>query len=297
LKVGFIGLGLMGSLMSANVEKAGFSLQSFDLNKKGNRSSAREAAEGAAILITMVPDGKAVRAALLAALPGLSPGAIVIDMSSSDPGTTKELGALLARKGIRMLDAPVSGAIGKAKDGTLALMVGGDAAVLEEARPVLASMGTEIFHTGALSSGHATKALNNYLGGAGTIAGMEALLVAEKYGLDPKTLIAVINASTGKNSTTERKIPQQVFTGAFASGFKAALMSKDVGIALGIARSAGVATPYLKNTLKIWRDAVSRLPDGADHTEMYRYLKRLKPPSRGAASRPARSRRKRRRST
>jgi len=147
--------------------------------------------------------------------------------------------------------------------------------VLEEARPVLAAMGTELFHTGALGSGHATKALNNYLGAAGTIAGMEALLVAEKYGLDPKTLIDVINASTGKNSTTERKIPQQVFTKAFASGFKAALMTKDVGIAVDIARSAGVPTPYLRSTLKIWRDAVSRLPDGADHTEIYHYLKRL----------------------
>jgi 3-hydroxyisobutyrate dehydrogenase len=275
LKVGFIGLGLMGGLMSANVAKAGFSLQSFDLNGRGNRATARAAAEGAEILITMVPDGKAVRAAVLAALPGLSAGAIVIDMSSSDPATTRALGALLKKQGVRMLDAPVSGAIGKAKDGTLALMVGGDAAVLEEARPVLAAMGTELFHTGALGSGHATKALNNYLGAAGTIAGMEALLVAEKYGLDPKTLIDVINASTGKNSTTERKIPQQVFTKAFASGFKAALMTKDVGIALDIARSAGVPTPYLRRTLKIWRDAVSRLPEGADHTEIYHYLKRL----------------------
>jgi 3-hydroxyisobutyrate dehydrogenase len=297
LKVGFIGLGLMGSLMSANVAKAGHELRSFDLNGSGNRQTARKAAEGSQILITMVPDGKAVRAAVLAALPGLAPGAIVIDMSSSDPGTTKELGAMLRKKGIRMLDAPVSGAIGKAKDGTLALMVGGDDAVLEEARPVLAAMGTEIFHTGGLGSGHATKALNNYLGAAGTIAGMEALLVGEKFGLDPKTLIDVINASTGKNSTTERKIPQQVFTRAFASGFKAALMTKDVGIARELARAVGVETPYLNSTLKIWRAALSRLPDGADHTEMYRYLKKLPPPSRGAASRRAASNRKRRRAT
>jgi 3-hydroxyisobutyrate dehydrogenase len=297
LKVGFIGLGLMGSLMSANVAKAGHELRSFDLNGSGNCQTARKAAEDSQVLITMVPDGKAVRAAVLAALPGLAPGAIVIDMSSSDPGTTKELGAMLRKKGIRMLDAPVSGAIGKAKDGTLALMVGGDDAVLEEARPLLATMGTEIFHTGGLGSGHATKALNNYLGAAGTIAGMEALLVGEKFGLDPKTLIDVINASTGKNSTTERKIPQQVFTRAFASGFKAALMTKDVGIARELARAVGVETPYLNSTLKIWRAALSRLPDGADHTEMYRYLKKLKPPSRGAASRRPASNRKRRRST
>jgi 3-hydroxyisobutyrate dehydrogenase len=243
LKVGFIGLGLMGRLMAANLEKAGYSIQSFDLNGSGNCRSAREAAAGAEVLITMVPDGKAVRKAVLAALPGLAAGCIVIDMSSSDPSDTKKLNEILKKTNIHLLDAPVSGARAKAADGTLALLVG------------------------------------------------------EKFGLDPKILIDVINASTGKNSTTERKIPQQVFTGAFASGFQLALMTKDVGIARELARAVGVETPYLKSTLKIWRDALNRLPAGADHTEMYRYLKQLKSPSRGAASRPARSRRKRRRST
>jgi len=297
LKVGFIGLGLMGRLMSSNLEKAGHSVRSFDLNESGNCTSAREAAKGAEVLITMVPDGKAVRDAVMAALPGLAQGSIVVDMSSSDPSTTRELGALLKKKGIHMLDSPVSGAKAKAADGTLALMVGGDAALLERVRPVLSSMGTEIFHTGGLGSGHATKALNNYLGAAGTVAGMEALLVGQKFGLNPRTLIDVINASTGKNSTTERKIPQQVFTKAFASGFALALMTKDVGIASGIAREAGIEAPYLKSTLKIWRAALSRLPAGADHTEIYRYLQTLKPPSRAAVSPRARSRRKPRRSS
>lgn len=296
MTVAFIGLGLMGSLMTANLAKAGFRVRSYDLNGKGNCNSAAEAARGAEIVITMVPDGKAVRQAVLAALPGIAPRSIVIDMSSSDPATTRELGALLKKNGIHMLDSPVSGAKAKAADGTLALMVGGDAALLERARPVLSAMGSEIFHTGGLGSGHATKALNNYLGAAGTVAGMEALLIGEKFGLDPKTLIAVINASTGKNSTTERKIPQQVFTKAFASGFAHALMTKDVGIADGIARSVGVAAPYLKNTAKLWKTSLSRLPAGADHTEIYRYLKSLSSPSRAAASRPARSRRKPRRS-
>ncbi len=297
MKIGFLGLGLMGRLMAANLQKAGFELQSFDINGKGNCRSAREAATGADVLITMVPDGKAVRKAVLAALPGLAAGCVVIDMSSSDPSDTKKLNEILKKKNIHLLDAPVSGAKAKAADGTLALMVGGNAELLERVRPVLSKMGTQIFHTGALGSGHATKALNNYLGAAGTIAGFEALLVGEKFGLDPKVLIDVINASTGKNSTTERKIPQQIFTGAFASGFQLALMTKDVGIAREIARKARIETPYLKNTLKIWRDALSRLPAGADHTEMYRYLKRLKSPSRGAASQRARSRRKPRRSS
>jgi 3-hydroxyisobutyrate dehydrogenase len=273
--VAFVGLGLMGRLMSANLVKAGFDVRSYDLNGSGNCKSAKEAARHSQVLITMVPDGKAVRKAVLAALPGLAPGTIVIDMSSSDPATTRELNSILRKKKIFMLDAPVSGAKAKAADGTLALMVGGDPAVLKRARPVLAAMGSEIFHTGAVGSGHATKALNNYLGAAGTIAGFEALLVGEKFGLDPRVMINAINASTGKNSTTERKIPQQVFTGAFASGFQLALMTKDVGIAAGIARSVGVPTPYLTRTLKIWRDAQRNLRAGADHTELLHYLKKL----------------------
>jgi 3-hydroxyisobutyrate dehydrogenase len=297
LIVAFIGLGRMGRPMAANLERAGFPVQSFDLNGSGNRRSPREAAAGADLLITLLPDGQAVRKAVLAARPGLAPGSIVVDMSSSDPADSTKLQKELAKKNIFMLDAPVSGAKAKAEDSTLAIMVGGDTAVLERARPVLSRLGTRIFHTGPLGSGHATKALNNYLGAAGTIAGFEALLVGERFGLDPKVLIDVINASTGKNSTTERKIPRQVFTGAFASGFQLALMAKDVGIAAEIARRVGIEAPYLRKTLSMWRDALRRLPAGADHTEMYRYLKSLKPPSRGAASPRARSHRKRRRST
>jgi 3-hydroxyisobutyrate dehydrogenase len=296
-RVGFIGLGMMGRLMSANLVKAGFDVRSFDLNGSGSCKSAREAAEDSQVLITMVPDGKAVRSAVTAALPGLAAGSVVIDMSSSDPSDTRNLDAFLKKKNIHLLDAPVSGSKAKAADGTLALMVGGDAALLEKVRPVLSAMGSEIFHTGGLGSGHATKALNNYLGAAGTIAGMEALLIGEKFGLDPRTLIAVINASTGRNSTTERKIPQQVFTNAFASGFALALMTKDVGIANGIARNLGVPAPYLKNTAKLWKAALRQLPGGADHTEIYHYLRKLRSPSPGAASPRARSRRKRRRSS
>jgi len=305
--VGFIGLGRMGELMSANLARAGFQVQTWDKAKQGNRASARDAAAGAEVLITMVPDGKAVAHAVTAALPGLRRGAVVVDMSSSDPATTRKLARMLAAKGVAMVDAPVSGAVAKAREGTLAIMVGGQESDISRVRPVLEKMGTEIFHCGELGAGHATKALNNYLGAAGTIAGFEALLIGKAFGLDPKTLVDVINASTGKNSTTERKIPQQILTGAFASGFKLALMSKDVGIAAQLARDIRVPAPYLRQTLKHWRDAERALPAGADHTEIYKYLERLRrrrapprrtrAPSRGAASRRSRSRPPRRRST
>ncbi len=297
MKVGFIGLGSMGRPMAANLARAGFSLQTYDLNRTGSCASPAEAARGAQILITMLPDGKAVRKAVRAALPGIARGCVVVDMSSSDPSDTRALGAELKKRGVALLDAPVSGAVAKARDGTLSIMAGGEAAALERVRPVLAKLGTQIFHAGALGAGHATKALNNYLGAAGTIAGMEALLVGRAFGLEPKIMLEIINASTGRNSATDRKIPQQVLTNAFASGFSMALMAKDVGIAAQLARGVGVPAPYLRKTLSMWRDALGRLPAGADHTEMYRYLEKLKLPSRAAASPRRRSHRRRRRST
>jgi len=272
--VAFIGLGVMGKLMAANLAKK-FKVRSYDLNGSGNCRTAREAAEGSDVLITMVPNGNDVRDAVLEALPGLKRGAVVVDMSSSDPAGTLVLGKVLKPNGIAMVDAPVSGARFKAKDGTLAIMVGGDRQAFRKVLPVLKTMGTEIFYCGRLGAGHAVKALNNYLGAAGTLAGFEALLIAQRFGLDPKPMIAAINASTGRNSTTARKIPQDILTGAYASGFKLSLMTKDVGIAAELARGLGVRVPFLKETLKHWKAAEKQLSRNADHTEIYKYQKKL----------------------
>jgi 3-hydroxyisobutyrate dehydrogenase len=272
--VAFIGLGVMGKLMAANLAKK-FRVRSFDRNGTGNCRSAREAAQGAGVLITMVPDGNDVRDAVLDALPGLERGAIVVDMSSSDPAGTLALGKALKANGIAMLDAPVSGARFKAKDGTLAIMVGGDQKAFRKVLPVLKTMGTEIFYCGKPGAGHAVKALNNYLGAAGTLAGFEALLIAQRFGLDPNPMIDAINASTGRNSTTARKIPQDILTGRFASGFKLGLMTKDVGIAAELARGLRLNVPFLKETLKHWKAAQQQLSKNADHTEIYKYQRRL----------------------
>jgi 3-hydroxyisobutyrate dehydrogenase len=272
--VAFIGLGVMGKLMAANLA-GNYAVRSYDLNGKGNCRSAREAARGADALITMLPDGDAVREAVLDALPSLKPGAVVIDMSSSEPAGTHALGRALSRNKIAMVDAPVSGARFKAKDGTLAIMAGGDKQAFKKVLPVLKRLGSQIFHVGPLGAGHAVKALNNYLGAAGTLAGFEALLIAQRFGLDPKPMIAAINASTGRNSTTARKIPQDVLTGRFASGFKLGLMAKDVGIAAGLARNLGLKVPYLRKTNQLWRAAHRALPRDADHTEIYKYQRKL----------------------
>jgi 3-hydroxyisobutyrate dehydrogenase len=298
--VAFIGIGMMGRPMTENLSKAGFSVQSYDKNGRGNCKSAAAAAQGAEVLITMLPDGAAVRDAVLEALPSLHSKAVVVDMSSSDPAATRALGAALKGRGIEMVDAPVSGAVVGARNATLAIMVGGQKEAYERVLPVLQAMGKQIFHVGPTGAGHAVKALNNYLGAVGTVAGFEALLVARAFGLDPKPMLDAINASTGRNSTTERKIPRDILTGTFGSGFKLALMAKDVGIAAELARGLGVRTPFLRQTLKIWRDAEKKLPRGADHVEIYKYQEKLakpkpKPkarpkPRRGRGKRAARSR-------
>jgi 3-hydroxyisobutyrate dehydrogenase len=273
--IAFIGLGVMGKLMADNLAAAGYAIQSYDLRKTGNRKSPADAARGADALITMLPDGDAVRDAVLDALPALKPGAVVVDMSSSDPAATRALGSALNARDIGMVDAPVSGAKFKAKDATLAIMVGGELEDFAKVLPVLQKLGNQIFHVGPLGAGHAVKALNNYLGAAGTLAGFEALLIAQAFGLDPVPMLDAINASTGRNSTTARKIPQDILTGAFNSGFKLALMTKDVGIAAELARGLKLKTPFLEETLKHWRAAQKKLPREADHTEIYKYQQKL----------------------
>ena len=282
--IAFVGVGRMGRPMAVRLVAAGYALRVYD---KAARSripgasacaSSAQAASGADILITMLPDGKAVRSALLrrnGAASTLQPQSVVIDMSSSDPMATRELGAELATRGIGLLDAPVSGRVDGARAGTLTIMAGGKAATLKTVRPVLEVLGKRIFLAGPLGAGHAVKALNNYIAAAGTIAAFEAVIVGRAFGLDPALMTEIFNASAGKNSTTENKVKQQVLSGAFASGFALALMAKDVGIAAGLARSLGVGAPLARKARALWRAAGKELPIGADHTEIYRYLEQL----------------------
>ena len=288
-RVAFVGLGVMGAPMAAHLARASFAVRSYDLNGKGSCRTLREAASGADFLVAMLPDGGAVRKAVSAAHPFLARGALVIDASSSDPAETRALGRTLAARGIALVDAPVSGAVVGAREASLTFMVGGEARNVRRALPLLRAMGKHIFHVGPLGAGHAVKALNNYLGAAGTLAGFEALLIARAFRLDPAPMLAAINASTGRNSTTERKIARDILTGAYASGFKLALMAKDVGIAARLARNLKVRAPFLATTLRTWRRAQRSLPARADHSEIYKYQRTVA--SLPASARPARARR------
>jgi 3-hydroxyisobutyrate dehydrogenase len=205
--------------------------------------------------------------------PHLKLGAIIVDMSSSDPMETRKLGESLQAQGSTLLDAPVSGGLRKAVAGTLSILLGGDnTEALEKVFPILSAMGT-VLRTGGLGSGHATKALNNYVSAAGLAAACEAVIVGREFGLDPDILVDAINASTGRNNSTENKLKQFVLNEEFATaGFALDLMAKDVALAASLADAMGKALPGLTAARSLWAEAKSELGAGTDHTEIYRHL-------------------------
>ncbi len=274
--VAVVGLGNMGRPMAASLMRAGYAVTGYDLSPAarerfvpaGGRAAAdmAGAVARAAVVIALLPDGKAVRAAVSEMQPHLSPGTIVIDMSSSAPLGTRALGAELNAAGFAFIDAPVSGGVKRAVDATLAVMAGGDAAVIDRVEPVLAAMGKDIFRTGPLGSGHAMKALNNYVSAAGLTAAVEALAVGQKFGLDPNVMTDVLNASSGRNNTTENKLKQFIISKTFNAGFTMALMAKDVRTADELGAAIGVATPLAEACAVLWNEALERLGPAADHT-------------------------------
>lgn len=287
LRIGFIGLGKMGLPMSANLLRAGYAVAGFDASETALAAfteqggtparSAKDAAGGAAMLITMLPNSDIVWDALMgagAAASGLAPGALVIDMSSSAPQRTVQLGEALGKHGVRLIDAPVSGLAVRATDGTLAIMAGGAKADIERARPVLSVMGRAIIETGPLGSGHAMKALNNYVSASGFVAACEALIVGEAFGLDPAVMIDVLNLSSGRNNSTETKFKPHVLSGAFQSGFALALMAKDNRTAADLAESLDLRANEIRDSAALWEEAAQALGQGADHTEVYKHLAR-----------------------
>jgi 3-hydroxyisobutyrate dehydrogenase len=290
--VAFIGLGKMGGPMAGHLVDGGWEVRGYDLSaaaldafvtarpKAVRAASAADAAAGAAVAITMLPDGKAVRQAVLAdgLAAALGPGGLVIDMSSSSPIDTKRLGKELASLGVSLVDAPVSGGVRRAVEAKLAIMAGGDAALVERCRPLLDAMGATIFPTGPLGSGHAMKALNNFVSAAGLVAACEALIIGRRFGLDPSLIVDILNASTGRNNSTEVKAKQFILSGAFNSGFSLGLMAKDLRTAADLAEHVGVAAPMSRSARDLWAHAQGSLGPDADHTEIFRFVERLDEP-------------------
>lgn len=286
--IGFIGLGMMGTPMTHCLQRAGFSLFLADADPArveslcsglDAKALTKENAVGLDVLITMLPNSNIVESVLTGDtshgwMQYLTRGTVVIDMSSSEPARSRDLAATLKEQGFDYLDAPVSGGVRKAKDGTLAILVGGEADVLERCRAVLDGMGKSVLHIGPAGSGHAAKALNNYVSAAGLMATVEALHIAKRFGIAPEAMTDVLNASTGRSNTSENKVKQFMLNGSYASGFALQLMNKDLKIARALSKAVDYPMTFGVHCTDIW-DAASQLATPTtDHTEMYRLMEK-----------------------
>jgi 3-hydroxyisobutyrate dehydrogenase len=279
-KVGFIGIGNMGDPMATHLVKAGWDVQVYDtdparVHKFAAAASLEALGKRCNVIITMLPDGYVVRKVLVEGddclAKGLARGAVVIDMSSSAPVGTRELGQELAGRGIALVDAPVSGGVKGAVKAALTIMVGGEETLAKTIDPLLAVMGTR-FYAGSLGSAHAVKVLNNYVSAAGLAAACEALLIARRFGVDPQTVINIINASSGRNNSTENKLAQFILSQKFNSGFSLGLMAKDIALAMDVAKACKVEAELGQACLALWKDAEAELGGQVDHTEVARHF-------------------------
>lgn len=297
MRVGFIGLGVMGLPMVENLAGTGeFDLIAFDRAAEPLRRLEAHASFGKSlriaatpadladreIVVTMLPDSTITNAVLLGTegeaglLDTLAPGALVIDMGSSNPVETGKLAQAAGANGIDLIDAPVSGAVVKARSGTLAILAGGDDRQFERARPVLETMGDTIIRAGRVGSAHAMKALNNYVYAAGLLAVSEALAMARALELDVEVFADVLNASSGRNVASETKLKQFMIPETFAGGFALRLMEKDLRVARSLQEATGLQAPELELCATIWRNALTELGPRADNTEVYRHVAALR---------------------
>lgn len=254
--VGFIGVGNMGNPMAGNVLKAGFPMTVFDrhrpamenLVRDGARpaASAPEVLAGSEIVLTCLPASPDVEAVYLepdGLVERARPGTILIDLSSVLPATPRRIEPRARARGVHFLEAPVSGGVAGARAATLAIMVGGDAEVLERARPVLRAIGPNIFHVGPVGAGNTVKAINNMMACVNSVAMMEGVALGVKAGLDPMTIYEVVKASSGASKAIER-IPNALVPRKFEPGFKVRLMNKDLETFTSIAKELHVPATF-----------------------------------------------------
>jgi 3-hydroxyisobutyrate dehydrogenase len=281
--VGFIGVGNMGWPMAACLVKAGFPVLINDSRREAANNfvqqiggtapdSLRQLAAGSDVVVTMLPTSAIVAHVLAGGddtvFSGMRPGTIIIEMSSGVPSVTQELSEKIKALGAHMIDAPVSGGVPRAKTGQLAIMVGGEDAIIEKAMPVLQAMGTSVLPTGGIGSGQAMKALNNLVSTGGFLIGIEALLIGQRFGLNASVMTDVLNAATGMNNSTQKKFKQFVLSRKFDAGFSMGLLAKDLSIALQVGRETGTAAPLSALVREMIVSAEARLGANADHTEM-----------------------------
>jgi 3-hydroxyisobutyrate dehydrogenase len=282
----FVGLGVMGTAMVRKVAPATTRLNLVDINHRHLKELADELGAVAIaeptdvvppldVVVLMLPHSGIVESVLVGEmnlLAQLTPGAVVVDMGSSQPESTVRLAASAKALGIDYVDAPVSGGIVKAQSGQLTIMVGADQqGAVTRVRPILQTMGEHIIVVGGSGAGHAAKALNNLLGAINLTGAAEVLTVATKFGISPEVMLDVLNVSTGRNQATEFKVPKHVLTRTFASQFALDLMIKDVGIARELAKQLGIELALADAVAEVADHVRQHLGDGADHTEIVRH--------------------------
>src|SRR5512142_115039 len=281
MNIAFLGLGAIGRPMAARIAAAGLPLAVWNRTTDRAAEFAREtgarhaatpadAVRGADVVITCLPTSREVHQILEAPeglLAGISKGSVLVDCTSGAPATSRVIGAALAAKGIDFIDAPVSGGTIGAEKGTLTVMVGGDAEVLDRVRPVLETFGQKIVHCGDIGAGDAVKAVNNAFLAVHVWATAEGLAALVKAGVDPKIALDVINSSSGRSNTSMNLFPERVLTRAFPRTFRLALLDKDIGIAAAVARENKVPTPLLQLTADLFKIARGELGEIADHVE------------------------------
>ncbi len=288
--VGFVGVGNMGWPMAACLVNAGFTVNVADARQEvannfvqqigGTAPDTLAQLAGASdVIVTMLPTSAIVERVLSAGddniFAGMKPGTVIIEMSSGVPSHTQALAEKVAALGGVMIDAPVSGGVPRAKTGQLAIMVGGDAAVIERMMPVLSAMGTSVLRAGDVGAGQAVKALNNMVSTGGFLIGIEALLVGQRFGLDAGVMTDVLNAATGMNNSTVKKFRQFVLSRKFDAGFTMGLLAKDLSIAMQIARETGTPSPLSALVREMIVSAEALYGPGSDHTEMAKWVERL----------------------
>jgi 3-hydroxyisobutyrate dehydrogenase len=288
VRIGFAGIGNMGWPMARNLHAAGYELALYDVNADRSARFAREIGGNAAaspaelgaaadLVITMLPSGKEVANLVGAGLvPALRAGAVLVDMSSSDPVGTRELGARLREKSVALIDAPVSGLVPRAEAGSLTIMIGADdERALQTAEPILKRLGERLIRLGSLGCGHAMKALNNIVAASAFTATAEALIVGKRFGLDPRAMTEVLSVSTGRSFHSEVSFPQHVLTRKFATGFTLGLLAKDVGIASDLSAAVEADTPLIDLVRRLWVEGCEEIGAAEDNSAITKRWERL----------------------
>lgn len=288
INIGFIGLGKMGMPMAKNLLDHGFNVYGTDVDEEALVELRNFGAKTGKLsnwihdveyIILMLPSSKIVNrviedivASYSTTNQGMKKPLTLVDMSSSYPTDTRRNAEILEQQHINLVDAPVSGGVSKAINGTLTIMVGGELPAFEKCKRFLTAMGENIFHVGPIGSGHLIKAINNYLSATHLLASCEAVQLLEFFNVNPETAINVINQSSGRSGSTEFKFPNFILNDAYNSGFSLELLKKDVEMASQLFLESDAATSLPNIIAQKYKEASNALVNEADHTEINRFV-------------------------